>query len=420
MLCSNNQYIHLCIDAIIPQLKNTDELIIVDDHSRDETLKVLHKYETENLIKLLQVQRQGNRSYNRNYGASYAQNDILVFVDGDIILSGDAVKEIKKFYRFKSDAAAIGLMHATRYSEKPLELLTGITNFVSLISTEAGRKQINDNSFFRDSREETLLAAKKNDFFWLYYYSGFCTVKKNIFDKLDGFDITFNGWGAEDVDLGYRISLYDTIGFLPNCYGIHIPHARNMLKIEYNNYRNLRNMFHKYHTWQFEVLTHYRAKLEVFESFQFLLGQMQLLDLSPIQEHCKKNVIYVNAISREYPYGRVTYYDIAGNTIIYEVIGMIQPVSSNVEKVFISENIFIYPPEIASIILQEALNISNSVYICPSQNRVRICWDKKNKFFYCPSQYRLKYTSRDIMDYFFQEENGMLKVTSNITAYLEI
>lgn len=420
MLCSNNQYIELCIEAIISQLEIEDELIIVDDHSLDKTLNILRNYESRNLIRLLHVPKQGNRSYNRNFGATYAKNPILVFVDGDIILSSNAIKVIKKFYYYESDEAAIGLMHATRYSEKPLELLTGISDFLKLISTEIGRKQIDDNPFFKDSREDEILLAKKKDFFWIYYYSGFCTVKAITFHKAGGFDETFNGWGAEDVDLGYRISLHATIGLLPNCYGIHIPHPRNMLRIEYNNYKNLRNMFHKYHTWQFEVLTHYRARLKVFESFQFFIGQMQLMDLMPMEHNCKKNVIYIESISQIHPYGHITYYDKSGAIYSYETIGMVQPIETNVNRIFISENIFIYPPELSSIILQEALTISETVYICPSSNRVRLCWGEKNQFFYCPSQYRLKYTSRDIMDYFFQEENGMLKVTSNIANYLEV
>lgn len=420
MLCSNNQYINLCIDAVIQQLNDTDELIIVDDHSGATTMELLQYYESKNLITLLRVKKQGNRSFNRNFGASHARNQILVFVDGDIILSSNTINDIKNYYHFQSDSAAIGLMHATRFSEKPLELLTGISDFVELISTEYGRKQVHDNPFFKDSREDTLISAKKSDFFWLYYYSGFCTVKKNIFQSVGGFDDTFNGWGAEDVDLGYRISLDGTIGFLPHCYGVHIPHARDMLKIEYNNYQNLRNMFHKYHVWQFEVLTHYRAKLEVFESFQFLISQMQFLELTSLIEQCKTNAIYIESISRKNPYGKVSYYDANGSVSIFNVIGMISPVTTEVDKTFISENIFIYPPEISSIILQEALNISKCVYICPSQYNIRICWEKKNQFFYCPSQYRLKYTSRDIMDYFFQEENGMLKVSTNITNYLEI
>lgn len=387
MLCSNNNYIHMCIDALSNQLTKNDELIIVDDHSDCEFLKRLSSYELSNKIKLYHTPKYGNRAYNRNFGVSYAQNDILIFLDGDIVLSSNAILNIKKFYTYEGHAAGIGLMHATRYSPMHLRLLSGIPDFNNMIATEFGRKQIKENVLFKDAREEKLLSAKKNDFFWIYFYSGFCSVKKEIFQKIGGFDTNFSGWGAEDVDLGYRISLYDTIGVIENCYGIHIPHPRNMLKIEYNNYHNLRYMFRKYLNWQLEVLVHFKGNLEIFETFQTIISQMQLLMLNDLEKTCKSDILYIESISAQNPYGKISYFDFSGKLHIYETMGMVQPVNHMVNKVIITENIFIYPPEISSIILQEALNICDNVYISPSSECVRICWDRGRLFYDSPAQY---------------------------------
>ena len=82
VLCHNNQYIDHCVCSIRRQMQAEDELIVVDDHSDKSCKAILCVLEKTGQITLIRAERKcGNRSHNRNLGASVAANDILIFVE---------------------------------------------------------------------------------------------------------------------------------------------------------------------------------------------------------------------------------------------------------------------------------------------------------------------------------------------------
>ena len=93
ILFHNNSHTDIVIDAIKEQMIEGDEIIIVNDHSEKSYLSVLKRFGND--IKLVHSDCTGNRSYNRNFGAKYAKNEYLMFVDGDIILLPYAVNALR-------------------------------------------------------------------------------------------------------------------------------------------------------------------------------------------------------------------------------------------------------------------------------------------------------------------------------------
>ncbi len=76
-----------CLESIKNQSYKKIELIVVDNNSTDDTKKIAWKY-TKNVFN-----RGPERSAQRNYGASKSRGAYLLFVDSDMVLSRNVVKE---------------------------------------------------------------------------------------------------------------------------------------------------------------------------------------------------------------------------------------------------------------------------------------------------------------------------------------
>lgn len=90
------KYIEKCIKSIIDQSYKNYELLIVDDGSIDNSIK-LAKQLTKNLknVKIL-TKENGGLSDARNYGLEYASGDYIWFVDSDDYIRNDALEILSK------------------------------------------------------------------------------------------------------------------------------------------------------------------------------------------------------------------------------------------------------------------------------------------------------------------------------------
>lgn len=81
-----------CIESILQLLEDGDEIIIVH---QGENMDSNHAFITSNKIKIQHISSMG-LSKARNAGAHVAQNDIIAFIDDDMLLDKDYAQNIKK------------------------------------------------------------------------------------------------------------------------------------------------------------------------------------------------------------------------------------------------------------------------------------------------------------------------------------
>lgn len=91
--CQNT--ISKTIDSIINQTYDDFELLLIDDESIDDTLKIIRSF-NDSRIKIYSKKHSGV-SASRNYGIKKANNNYLCFVDSDDYLQEDY---LEKLYRF--------------------------------------------------------------------------------------------------------------------------------------------------------------------------------------------------------------------------------------------------------------------------------------------------------------------------------
>lgn len=410
-LCHNNRCIDLCIESVLEQAMENDEIIVVDDNSEDETFSLLQNYFDENRIILIRSDKAGNRSHNRNLGAQLAKNEVLVFLDGDIVLGNKGLDEIRSAYLKRPEEAFIGQKHAVNFDEMQLYLFSRIENYMELLKTYDGREVLANSPLFQDKRQFAFEDEENQSYNWTLYYTGLNTISKKVFEEIGGFDEFFEEWGSEDIDLGYRISQKYSIGFLKKLHGFHIPHHRNVIKNEISNIKNIKYMLKKYRTWEFEVLDNFFG-YGSFPTFHNIIQSMRLLSLSDSKISLNNGEIFVDIISQNHPYGYIFYKENDETQFEKSMLGLsILRDDKSFTVAFVSEHIFIYPILLACRILQEALRVAKKVYIYPTNDAIRLPWRKENVLEPRVQRQHYRHEVNDIFAFNFEKQGAYIEVT---------
>lgn len=92
------EFLEECLDSLINQDYSNYEIIAINDGSKDNSLKILKKYEKK-YPKLIKVydKENGGLSSARNYGIKKAKGEYLFFVDSDDYILPNALKTLDKY-----------------------------------------------------------------------------------------------------------------------------------------------------------------------------------------------------------------------------------------------------------------------------------------------------------------------------------
>src|SRR5260221_4832266 len=80
---NNEQTLETCLRSIKRSYYKNIEVVVVNDHSTDNTVDVAHRYECT----VLTPEMGGGANNARNFGAQHAKGDILIFIDSDIVIA---------------------------------------------------------------------------------------------------------------------------------------------------------------------------------------------------------------------------------------------------------------------------------------------------------------------------------------------
>jgi len=193
-----------CLDSLKNQIRLGDEFIIMND-SKDDMSDFIDMYSLEN--KGTDV-TSNNMVLARNLGVNHATNDILIFLDEDILASEDLVDRYRETIpQFKVVCGCIVWLKQD--------------GNVKMKDFRAGR--------IPDSAKKTITIANFLAEEGMGGGGNFA-IDKELFLSVGGFDLQYNGaWGEEDIDLfrtiidnGYNIYYSDA------AVAYHQFHVRNL------------------------------------------------------------------------------------------------------------------------------------------------------------------------------------------------
>ena len=233
------------------------EIVIVNDGSTDNTKKVIENY-IDNLpikhfkkIKVFNVKNKG-RSSARNIGISASENDLILFLDDDIIVHPDLIINHVKLKNNDVKLVLRGKIYDLPYLKFFADPITGRLYESNDTAKLLSQKKIPVNKEFdllnQDYLKQNIRVSKfEKDIKAIYdktsihdshvRWFGSCGanlfVSKQLIYEIGNFDENFGTyWGCEDLELGYRLYKYGNANFIFNKESIvyHMTHYRNNYK----------------------------------------------------------------------------------------------------------------------------------------------------------------------------------------------
>jgi glycosyltransferase involved in cell wall biosynthesis/predicted MFS family arabinose efflux permease len=221
------------LDSLARQSLGTGrfEVIVADDGSSDDTAEVVASYSGRLDVSYYFQPDEGYRvAAARNLGIRHARAPICVFVDSGVILhSGALAAYVQAHQRASGPVAVCGYVYCfNEDNEEGAQMLAGI----DFDNPDATMASLREQGKWLDIREE--FYAKYGDDFaglpapWLVYWT--CNVSAQTSQLTDAgmFDEAFRCWGAEDVDLSYRLHRRGVRFVLcREASAIHVPHPKS-------------------------------------------------------------------------------------------------------------------------------------------------------------------------------------------------
>jgi GT2 family glycosyltransferase len=164
-----------CLSAVSELEPPPDKIIVVADAATDGSGELAEMFGAQ----VIRTPTQGGPARARNLGARAAQEDVLFFVDADVLIPPDAIAQVAGIFRRDPDLAAV----FGSYDDAPSE-----RNFLSQYK-----------NLLHHYVHQT--AAEDASTFW----AGCGAIRRSIFLSLGGFDERYDRPCIEDIELGYRL-----------------------------------------------------------------------------------------------------------------------------------------------------------------------------------------------------------------------
>ena len=173
---NGSQTLDACLRSIKRSYYKDIEVIIVDDHSIDNSADIARRYTSQ----VLEVTGGDGANHARNVGAHHARGQILVFIDSDIVVARETILGIVETLDEEGPDAVVGIYTAKH-------------------------------------RHETFVSQYKN--LWVRYsylksppvidwlFGAISGIKREAFEKIGGFNIELlSRHGHDDIELGKRFA----------------------------------------------------------------------------------------------------------------------------------------------------------------------------------------------------------------------
>lgn len=120
---NTEKYLRKCVDSILRQTYKNLEVILVNDGSSDDSLKICREYEKSDLRVRVVNKKNGGLSSARNAGLDICTGKYITFVDSDDYLGKDVIRYLIKDVReYNADIAYIHEIVVDEKYEKEVDL----------------------------------------------------------------------------------------------------------------------------------------------------------------------------------------------------------------------------------------------------------------------------------------------------------
>jgi len=171
------------LDSLLAQNYENFEIIVVDDSSTDKTREIVKKFISKSKkIKLIENRKNLGPAATRNRGIRESRGEIIFFTDADCSVPQNWIERLLEEYNDKTIAGVGGYL-------KPKE-----NNWIAKI-------ELFQNKFLLGIKNKKIVGKSKVPM----GYTNNVSYRKEVLDKVGGFDESFPFPAGEDVDLKRRV-----------------------------------------------------------------------------------------------------------------------------------------------------------------------------------------------------------------------
>lgn len=202
---NNKVLLNNTLEALNDQLDfeaGTYEVIVVDDGSSDDTLQYVQETPRTYIFHYIYLERTPDscRARVRNTGWKRAQGQFVVFLDADMIVKRNYLRELQRYFEVNKELLVISYRFMLK---EPIAL-------EDVRSGQIFQKSYRTLDYFEARHFDSLvhsfnIATLKHP--WHCVFSCNMALPRAVLEQLGGFDENYKGWGMEDTDIGYRCYL---------------------------------------------------------------------------------------------------------------------------------------------------------------------------------------------------------------------
>ena len=216
------KHISRAIDSVLAQTHPADEIIVIDDGSKDDTSEKIAGY--GNKVKCLHQQNSGP-STARNTGIDAAQSDWIAFLDSDDEWRSDKLEKQINLLKRNEDLAWITSNYIRCLCNEQRTAPAISSHIISVLTDD------------KDCCEKFLAAFAQG----AYGCTDTLLVKREVLKQVNGFEASQKN--AEDMDLWWKIAyIYPAIGFVNetlSTYHLDVSSSISHTEQNWGQYRNM-------------------------------------------------------------------------------------------------------------------------------------------------------------------------------------
>jgi GT2 family glycosyltransferase len=210
---NNARRLEWILDALTPQLRHSDEVIVVDDHS-DRPPAPPRDMRRVRLASLERISGAGNRAAARNEGWRGCDRDVVVFLDGDMVPCPTFLESLRRLHSEHRGTVVKPARFALTRAEQARGKMSCLQDVASGARWFSAR---------RSQAGETCRPTPH----WYYAASNALSVERRYVEQIGGWDEAYQGWGEEDMDFAFRLYRAGLAFVFPESqrlYAVHLDH----------------------------------------------------------------------------------------------------------------------------------------------------------------------------------------------------
>ena len=188
---NGEKYIQKCLESLKKQSMKADEIIIVDNNSKDSSIEMIKNQEDAS-IRLIELKENGGFSVAVNEGIKASKSEFVILLNNDTEVHEDFIYNL--YNAIKSDNNIFSCCSKMlRYDKRNI-----------IDDAGDGYTILGWATKFGDGKEENKYNNKREVF---SSCAGASIYRKSVFDEIGFFDENFFAY-LEDVDISYRARIF--------------------------------------------------------------------------------------------------------------------------------------------------------------------------------------------------------------------